>query len=510
MDLFANVVLGLETAFTPINLLYCFIGVFLGTLVGVIPGIGALSAISMLFPLTFTLSPTAALIMLAGIWYGTSYGGSTASILLNLPGTPANAVTCFDGYPMARKGRGGVALLMSAVGSFVGGSVGILLMMFFAPVIASYALSFGSQEYFALIVLGLVAASAISDGSTVKGLAMVTLGLLLGTIGLDIYTAQPRLTLGIIELGDGIHIVTLAMGLFGVAETISSVRSVDVRNVDKSMASFSAMKPTREEWRRSWGAMLRGSGVGSFFGTLPGVGPSVAAFVSYAVEKRVSRHPEEFGHGAIEGVVAPETANNASDQAAFIPTMTLGIPGGATMALMLGALLINGITPGPKFMYEHADIFWGLVMSFWVGNVLLVILNVPLIGLWVRLLLVPYHILYPIVMVFICIGVFSLNNLTFDLWIVALFGLVGYVLRLVDLPTAPVLLGFVLGPLLEEHFRRSMLLSRGDVMTFVERPISATVLAAAAALLIWSALGTLRMSRAKLAARAEANGGGSA
>lgn len=495
MDMLPNLILGLQTATTPTNLLFCLFGVFLGTLFGVVPGIGALSAISMLFPLTFYLDPSTALIMLAGIWYGTSYGGSTASILLNLPGTPANAVACLDGYPMARKGRGGVALLMTTVGSFVGGSFGIVLMMLFAPMIAGYALSFGSQEYFALIVLGLVASTTISEGSAAKGLAMVVLGLIIGTIGLDIYTAAPRYTFGQINLDDGISLVVLAMGLFGVGEIMATVGKVDERVIDKKSASFAAMRPTREELRRSWMPMVRGSGIGAFFGALPGVGPSIAAFVAYAIEKRVSKHPEEFGHGAIEGVVSPESANNASDQTAFIPTMALGVPGSATMALMLGVLIMHGITPGPKLMTEQPDLFWGLIMSFWIGNVLLLVLNIPLIGVWVRMLLVPYHLLYPIVLMLICIGVFTVANNTFDIWMVALFGLLGYALRLFKYPTAPVLLGFVLGPLLEEHFRRSMLLSRGELSTFIDRPVSATVLALSAALLAWGIYASLKNAR---------------
>lgn len=495
MSFVDNIGLGLSVAFSLSNLFYCFVGVFLGTLFGVIPGIGALSAMSLLFPLTFYLDPTTALIMLAGIWYGTSYGGSTAAILLNLPGTAASAATTFDGYPMSRQGRGGVALLMVTIASFFGGSVGILLMTAFSPAIASFALSFQSPEYFAIIVLGLIACTAITDGSAAKGLAMVVVGLIVGTIGLDMYTAVPRFTFGQINLDDGIGLTALAMGLFGVAEIIHSVGKVDVKNVDRSAAKWSAMQPTREDWRRSWGPMTRGSAIGSFFGAMPGTGPSIAAFVSYAIEKRVSRHPEQFGKGAIEGVVAPETANNAADQTAFIPTMALGVPGSATMALMLGVLIMHGITPGPQLVTQQPELFWGLVMSFWIGNVLLVILNLPMIGLWVRLLLVPYHILYPIVLIFICVGMFTVNNNVFDLWVVAAFGAFGYVLKLLDFPTAPLLIGFVLGPLLEEHFRRSMLLSRGDMMTFLERPISATVLLAALALLLWSVYASYRYAK---------------
>ncbi|OLU30565.1 MULTISPECIES: tripartite tricarboxylate transporter permease [unclassified Pseudomonas] len=472
-----NILLGLETAFSMYNLFYCFVGVFLGTLLGVIPGIGVLAAISMLFPMTFHLEPTAALIMLAGIWYGTSYGGNTASILLNVPGSPSNAVTCLDGYPMTLQGRGGIALLMTTVASFCGGSIGIILLMSFAPTISAYALNFSSAEYFSLMLLGLVAASNISGGSVIKGLIMVTFGILFGTVGSDIYTGTRRFDFGILDLADGINLVALAMGLFGVAEVISSIGKVDGSRVDRSSLKLSAMKPTRDDVKRSWMPMVRGSSIGSFFGTLPGTGPSIAAFMAYAVERRVAKQPERFGKGAIEGIMAPESANNAADQTSFIPTLALGIPGSATMALMLGALMIHGIAPGPQLMTDQPSLFWGLVMSFWIGNVLLVILNVPLIGLWVRLLMVPYKLLFPAVLMFICIGTYSVNNSAFDVLLVVVFGAIGYGMRVLGFPAAPMLLGFVLGPMMEEHFRRAMLLSRGDFSTFIDRPISATVLA---------------------------------
>ncbi|MEO9339775.1 tripartite tricarboxylate transporter permease [Mesorhizobium sp. SB112] len=485
MDIFSNIAIGLDTALSLNNLFYCFLGVFLGTLIGVIPGIGVLSAISMLFPLTFYLDPTTALIMLAGIWYGTSYGGNTASILLNIPGTPANAVTCLDGYPMARQGRGGVALLMTTVASFVGGSIGIVLLMLFSPVIANYALSFGSAEYFALMVLGLVAASTISDGSAIKGLAMVVLGIMFGTVGSDIYTGTPRFSFGVLELTDAINLVALAMGVFGVSEVIASVRNVNVGDIDPESVKFKAMKPTKDDVKRSWFPMLRGSSIGAFFGTLPGTGPSVAAFMAYAVEKRVAKEPKRFGKGAIEGIMGPESANNSADQTSFIPTLSLGIPGSPTMALMLGALMIHGIAPGPTLITDQPSLFWGLIMSFWIGNLMLVILNVPLIGVWVRLLMIPYHLLFPAVLMFICIGTYSVNNSAFEVWLVVFFGFVGYAMRIFDFPAAPLLLGFVLGPLMEEHFRRAMLLSRGDFATFIDRPISATVMGLTAILLIW-------------------------
>lgn len=490
-----NILLGLETALSLNNLFYCFAGVLLGTVIGVIPGLGSLTAIAMLLPITFYLEPTSALIMLAGIWYGTSYGGSTASILLNIPGTPATAVTCLDGHPLARQGRGAMALFMTAVASFVGGTVGVILLMLFAPAIASYALRFGSAEYFGLMLLGLVAASTISEGSALKALAMVVLGVMFGCVGSDIATGTPRFSFGVLELTGSISLVALAMGIFGVAEIISSVRQTDAGHIDARNITFKAMRPTREERRRSWMPMVRGSSVGSFFGTLPGTGPAVAAFMSYALEKRVSRHPEQFGKGAIEGIVGPESANNAGEQTAFIPTLSLGIPGSPTMALMLGALMIHGIAPGPSLVSEQPSLFWGLVMSFWIGNLLLIILNVPLIGIWIRLLTLPYHLLYPSVLVFICIGTYSVNNSTFEVWLVAFFGLLGYAMRVFGYPAAPLLLGFVLGPMMEEHFRRAMLLARGDLWVFVERPISATIMALTALTIVFGLVSAYRRRR---------------
>lgn len=493
----ANLMIGIETALSPTNLLYCFLGVFLGTLIGVLPGIGALAAISMLFPLTFYLEPTTALIMLAGIWYGASYGGSTAAILLNLPGTPSSAITCLDGYPMAKNGRAGVALMMTTLASFFGGSVAIVMMMLFSPIIAHYALQFGSPEYFALMLLGLVAASSISIGSPVKSMAAIVIGILLGTIGIDIYTGGNRYTFGILPLSDGLSLVALAMGLFGVAEVISSVRILGNDYRPKPRITLRSMIPTRDDLKRSIMPVSRGSMVGVLFGALPGTGPTIASFMAYALEKRVSREPKRFGKGAIEGVVAPESANNAADQAAFIPTMTLGIPGSATMAIMLGALLIQGITPGPALITQRPDIFWGLVMSFWIGNILLVIINVPLIGIWVRLLTIPYHLLFPAVLMFVCIGVFSVNLSIFDVWVVLIFGSVGYAMRIVGMPTAPLILGFVLGPMMEEHFRRAMILSRGDISTFIAGPINGFLMSVTCLLLSWSIYTELRAGNRK-------------
>jgi putative tricarboxylic transport membrane protein len=495
MDIVSNLVMGFGVAFTPENLMYCFFGVFLGTLIGVLPGVGALAAVSMLLPVTFYIEPTAALVMLAGVYYGSEYGGSIASILLNLPGTPAAAVTCLDGYPMAQNGRAGVALFVTAVASFCGASVGIIVLTAFAPALAQVALSFGPTEYFAVMVLGLIAAASVSQGSPIKGITMVCFGVLIGMVGTDINTGIPRYTFGLPFLYDGISLVALAMGLFGISEVIASIR---MRKSQKQMApdvTFRSMLPTREDMRRFAMPALRGTGIGSFFGALPGTGQTIASFIAYAVEKRVARDPGRFGKGAIEGVVSPEAANNAAAQTAFIPTLTMAIPGSATMALMLGALLIHGITPGPSFIANRPEMFWGLVASFWIGNLLLVMLNIPLIGLWIRLLKVPYHYLYPSIIVLICIGVYSANNSVFDVGLALMFGVIGYCMRLFAYEPAPLLIGFVLGPMLEENFRRAVIYSRGDFTTFFTEPVSGTLLGMAILLLLWSLVSAFRRPR---------------
>lgn len=496
MDMFAglatNIAIGLGTALTPENLMYCAIGVFLGTLAGVIPGIGTLAAMALLFPLTFHLGPTPALVMLAGIYYGTTYGGSTTSILINLPGTPSASVTCIDGYPMSKQGRAGVALLMTTLASFGGASIGIVLMMLFSPAIVQVALQFGSAEYFALMVLGLVIAASISVDSPLKGLASISIGILFGLVGLDLYTGASRFTFSNPALFDGISIVALAMGLFGVSEIISSVRTSEQKPQKIGHVTFRSMIPTKKDMSSSVGPLLRGAGIGSFFGTLPGTGGTIASFVSYAVEKRSSKTPERFGNGAVEGIVGPESANNAADQTAFIPTMALGIPGTASMAMMLGVLMIHGISPGPSLITEAPDLFWGLIMSFWIGNLMLLMLNIPLIGVWVSLLRTPYHYLYPAILMFICIGTYSVSNSTIDIYFVILFGLLGYGMKLLGFSLAPLLLGFVLGPLMEEHFRRAMLFSRGDLTTFFQSPISGSFLALAVIILLASLAFSLR------------------
>ncbi|TSE24001.1 Tripartite tricarboxylate transporter TctA family protein [Tepidimonas sediminis] len=491
MDVWQGLLFGLQQAMQPMMLLYCFIGVFIGTLIGVLPGIGAMATISLLLPVTYHIPPTAAIIMLAGVYYGAQYGGSTASILLNLPGTPSSAVTCLDGYQMAKRGRAGVALFMTTIASFVGSMLGVAILAGFAPAIAEVGLKFGPAEYFAMMALGLLAASTLASGSPLKGLAMVVLGLLLGTVGTDVNSGVARFHFDVPELMDGLNIVALAMGLFGIAEVIGSVNQPRDGHMTHAIR-LRDMLPTREDWRRSWMPMLRGTGIGSFFGALPGTGASIASFMSYAVEKRVAKDPSRFGKGAIEGVVGPEASNNAAAQTAFVPTLSLGIPGDAVMALMLGALIIHGIQPGPLLMSNQPDLFWGLIVSFAIGNILLVILNLPLVGMWVAILRIPYHVLYPAILIFIALGTYSVNNNVFDIHMVAAIGAVGYLLAVLRFEAAPLMLGFVLGPLMEENLRRAMLLSRGDPAIFVERPISAAFLGAAALLFLWSLWGVLK------------------
>ncbi|WP_223428440.1 tripartite tricarboxylate transporter permease [Tateyamaria pelophila] len=487
MELLSNLALGFNTATSASNLFYCFAGVFLGTFIGVLPGVGPLAAVAMLLPVSFYLEPTTALVMLAGVYYGAEYGGSIASILLNIPGTPSSSVTCIDGYPMAQQGRAGIALFATSVASFFGGVFGVIVMVLLAPRLAEFALLFQPAEYFSVMVLGLIAASIVSSSGVLRGLMMVCLGILLGTIGVDVNSGDARFTAGIPELRDGVSLVVVAMGLFGISEVMVSLRGATQSYAGQSVRGRDIF-PTRAEWRKSFLPALRGSAIGSFFGTLPGTGQTVASFVGYALEKKISRNKAQFGNGAIEGVVVPESANNAAAQTAFIPTLTLGIPGSTTMALMLGALMIHGITPGPRLISDHPDLFWGLVVSFLFGNFFLLVLNIPLIGLWVRLLRVPHYYLYPTVIMMICVGVYGISNSLTDVWATLAFGLIGYFLRLFHFEPAPMLIGFVLGPMMEEFFRRAMLLSRGDPMVFLERPGSAALLGIGALLLCATAL----------------------
>lgn len=494
MDILLSFYQGLTVVMQPENLMYCFIGVFLGTFIGVLPGIGSMAAISMILPLSFFLDPTAALVMIAGVYYGAEYGGSIAAILLNIPGTPAASITCIEGYPLARKGRAGVALFSTAIASFGGGMIGMIVMAVLSPSLATLALSFGPPDYFAVILLGLIAASAVSNGGALKGIAMVVAGLMLGTIGIDLTTGDLRFTMGVPELRDGIHIVIVAMGLFGVSELIASIKANSGGDATQKI-DYNDFYPSKKELKSLVAPILRGGSIGSFFGALPGTGQTIAAAIAYAVEKRINPQRKKFGTGIVPGVAVPEAANNSATQTAFIPTLTLGVPGSPPMAIVIGALMIHGITPGPRLLVEAPDMFWGLVASFLVGNIMLIILNIPLIGIWVRLLKVPYKFMYPTIIVLICIGVYSLNNNVFDVWLTLVIGAVGYVMQLFRFEPAPLLLGFVLGPLMEEQLRRSMLLSRGDPMVFFERPISATLIAITAGIVVFAVYMTVRNHR---------------
>ena len=474
---------GFGVALEPHNIMWCFVGVMLGNMVGVLPGMGPLATISILLPLTFGMKPVGAILMLAGVMYGAQYGGAICSILLNLPCHPPHAVTCLDGYPMTKQGRGGVALGMTVFASFVGASWGITEMTFLAPVLVQVALKFGPAEVCSLMLLGLLAGSTLARGSPIKGVAMTVFGLLLGIVGADIETGTPRFAFGLTELDDGVEIVALALALFGIAEFMNTVNQTAPINTKYTNVRLRDMWPSRADFKLGLLPMLRGTMLGSLCSLIPGTGPTIASFVAYATEKKISKHPEKFGTGLIEGVVCPEASTHSSVQGDFIPTMSLGIPGDAVMALLLGALMIQGIVPGPQLITQHPDIFWGLVASFWIGNIMLVLLNVPLISIWVKMLAIPYKFLYPSAMFFVCIGVYAANNDFFQVGEVVVIGLFGYILLRLGYHPAPILLGFVLGPRFEENFRRAMLISRGDILVFVERPISAVFVALCAILI---------------------------
>jgi TctA family transporter len=497
MDLFNNLIFGFWVAVSLQNLLYCFIGVMVGTLIGVLPGIGPLATIAMLLPLTFNVPPVAALIMLAGIYYGAQYGGSTTAILVNLPGETAAVVTCIDGYQMARQGRAGPALAIAAIGSFFAGTVGTLLIALFGPPLAEVALKFGAPEYFALMLMGLVAAAVLAQGDMVKSLAMVAMGLLLGIVGNDVNTGVPRYTFEVNELTDGIGFVVVAVGVFALGEIINNLGQKQEQRV--LGASITSLYPTRDDMRRSVGPILRGTGIGAFFGVLPGTGPAIASLSSYVVEKRLADDPSRFGKGAIEGVAGPEAANNADAQCKFIPMLTLGLPASGVMALMLGALTIQGIQPGPQVMTMRPELFWGLIASMWIGNLMLVVLNLPLIGVWVKLLSVPYRLLFPAIMAFSAIGIYSVNNSAFEIYMTALFGILGFIWMKLGCSPAPLLLGFVLGPMMEEHLRRAMLMSKGDPTVFILRPISAGFILATVLILALMAAPAVRRRRHEIA-----------
>jgi len=482
MDIIHNLILGLGVALTPINVAYCFGGVLLGTLIGVLPGIGPVATIAMLLPATFALSPVTALIMLAGIYYGAQYGGSTSAILVNIPGETSSVVTCLDGYQMARQGRAGAALTVAALGSFFAGCVATVVIAGFAPPLAEVALSFGPAEYFSLMILGLVAAVVLAHGSLVKAIAMIILGLLLGLVGTDVNSGIARFTFNIPELSDGIGFVIVAMGVFGFTEVIVNLEHKEKREI--FVKKVSGLWLTREEFKAATPAVLRGTVIGSILGILPGGGALLASFAAYSFEKRMSKNRANFGKGAIEGVAAPESANNAGAQTSFIPLLTLGIPSNPVMALMVGAMTIHGIQPGPQIVTNQPELFWGMIASMWVGNLMLVVLNLPMIGLWVKLLTVPYRMLYPAILLFCVIGIYSLSNSSFDIYIAVLFGLLGYVFVKLACEPAPLMLGFILGPMMEENLRRAMLLSRGDATVFFTHPISLGLLVTAAILLL--------------------------
>jgi len=493
MEIFNHLALGFETAFTLSNLLYCLIGVFLGTAIGVLPGLGPVATIAMLLPATFTLPPISSLIMLAGIYYGAQYGGSTTAILVNLPGESSSVVTAIDGYQMARKGHAGKALATAAIGSFVAGTIATLLLALFAPPLAEVALQFGPAEYFSLMVLGLVASVVLASGSLLRAIGMIILGLLLGLVGTDVNSGLPRYTFDVPELADGINFVVVAMGMFGLGEIIRNLEQEENRSL--VMTKVKGLMPTKEDFKRIAAPILRGTVLGSALGILPGGGAMLSSFASYSIEKKMAKRPEEFGKGAIEGVAGPESANNAGAQASFIPMLTLGIPSNPVMALMVGAMIIQGIQPGPAVMTEQPALFWGVIASMWIGNLFLVVLNLPLISIWVRMIMVPYHYLFPAILVFCGIGVFSLNNNTFDVYMMAGFGLFGYICAKLAMEPAPMLLGFIIGPMMEEYLRRALLLSRSDPLVFVERPISATMLAVAVLAMLAVLLPSLRAKR---------------
>ena len=493
MDLISNLALGFSVAITPVNLALCLAGVLVGTLIGVLPGIGPVATIAMLLPITFGLPPIGALIMLAGIYYGAQYGGSTTSILVNIPGEASSVVTALDGFQMARQGRAGAALAIAAIGSFFAGTVATLLLAALSAPLTKAALAFGAPEYFSLMVLGLVFAVVLASGSIAKAVAMILVGLVLSMVGTDLVTGAPRMSMGFPELANGIGFVVIAMGVFGFAEIMRNLEAPEHRGVVNS--KLTGLMPTKADLKQSLGAISRGTLIGSVLGILPGGGAVIASFAAYTIEKRVSKHPDKFGTGVIEGVAAPESANNAAAQTSFVPLLTLGIPANPVMALMIGAMTIQGIIPGPQVMVRQPDLFWGLIASMWIGNLMLLIINLPLIGLWVRLLRVPYRLLFPAIIAFCCIGGYSVNNSAFDVVLTAIFGLAGYWFVKHDFEPAPMLLGLMLGPMMEENLRRAMVISNGDTMVFVTRPISAALLMIGAALLVVAILPMIRRRR---------------
>ncbi|MBU6492551.1 MAG: tripartite tricarboxylate transporter permease [Burkholderiales bacterium] len=475
---------GFGVALQPAHLIWAIVGVLLGNLIGVLPGMGPITAISMLLPLTYFMASVPAIIMLAGIFYGSQYGGAIGAILLNLPSHPPHAVTCIDGYPLTRMGKGGAALGVAMLSSFFAATVGILVMIFLSPLLVSVAFKFGPAEIASIMVLGLIAGSTMSRGTPLKGIAMTLFGLFCGTIGTDLITGSFRFTFGMASLYDGVELGAICMGVFAIADFLMHVNREKIVTI-KAKVRMRDMRPSLADLRKSFWPMVRGTLVGVAFGGMPGTGSTITTFIAYALERKIAKDPEKFGKGAIEGVASPEAASHSKTQVDFIPTMTLGIPGDAVMALILGALILKGIQPGPLLITEHRDIFWGLIASFWIGNVMLMILNVPLIGVWVKMLQVPYRVLFPAAVFFVCIGVFSMRNNLFDVGSVAVFGVAGALFMALDFPVAPILLGFVLGPMLESNFRRALLLSHGDLGVFLRHPICAVVLSIAGIILSW-------------------------
>src|SRR5437870_5362859 len=494
-ELFSALALGFGVAFSPINLMLCLIGALVGTLVGVLPGIGTIATVAMLLPITFGLPPVGALIMLAGIYYGAQYGGSTTSILVNIPGEATSVVTTLDGFQMAKQGRAGPALAIAAIGSFFARCVATVLIAVLGAPLTKLALAFGPAEYFSLMVLGLIFAVVLAKGSVLKAIAMIVFGLLLSMVGSDIETGASRMAFNIPELADGLGFATVAMGVFGFAEIIRNLDAGMEMSRDLVQQKITGLMPTKKDLIDSAQAIVRGTVLGSILGILPGGGAVIASFASYTLEKKVAKDPKRFGRGAIEGVAGPESANNAAAQTSFIPLLTLGIPPNAVMALMVGAMTIHNIQPGPQVMTSNPALFWGLIASMWIGNLMLVILNLPLIGIWIKLLTVPYRLLYPAILLFCCIGVYSLSNSTFDVYQTAVFGFLGILFVKLECEPAPLLLGFVLGPMMEENLRRAMLLSRGDPTVFLTRPISLAMLIAAVLLLVLIVLPNLRKKR---------------
>jgi len=493
MDILNNLIVGFSAAASVQNLLFCLTGCLLGTLIGVLPGIGPVATIAMLLPATYGLPPLGSLIMLAGIYYGAQYGGSTTSILVNMPGEVTSIVTCLDGYQMARQGRAGAALAVAALGSFFAGCVGTLAIAGFAPILAAFSEKFASVEYFSLMVLGLLSAVVLGQGSVLKAIAMIFVGLLLGLAGTDVSTGTARYTFGVAELWDGIGFLPVVMGLFGINEVMINLEQRQSRQLVP--VKITRLWLTKQDFREAWPAVVRGTGLGSVLGILPGGGALLASFASYLVEKKIARDPSRFGKGAIEGVAAPESANNAAAQTSFIPLLTLGLPSNVVMAVMMGAMIIQGIAPGASVMEKRPDLFWGMVASMWIGNLMLLVINLPLIGIWVRLLNVPYRLLFPSILVFCLIGIYTVNNSTTDIFLTALFAAFGYVLYKFRCEPAPLVLAFILGPLMEENLRRSMVLSGGDPMIFLTRPISLTLLIMSAAFILLVVLPQFRKTR---------------